>query len=66
MSSCRFAGVRLYVVANVGFEVDGALSISYEMVPHDVQCNEMVSWPTTPRGVRELSTLHVLLVSGRT
>ena len=43
MSSCRFAGVRLYVVANVGFEVDGALSISYEMVPHDVQCNEVVS-----------------------
>ena len=43
MSSCRFAGVRLYVVANVGFEVNGALSISYEMVPHDVQCNEKVS-----------------------
>ena len=42
MSSCRLAGVRLYVVANVGFEV-GALSISYEMVAHDVQCNEMVS-----------------------
>ena len=50
------------MVANVGFEVDGALSISYEMVPHDVQCNEMVSRDQPRLG----STLHVLLVSGRT